>query len=189
MDKYFEALEKAKQGIDLSRSFINQDQTAGDALFLDELEKGRKAQLGEIRTWGGKKYQKTAAGWKSVKTGGSSTSKQKEQGGENKLKTDAWNQNISVDQLPEKYKGFTKKALENLKESNFTISDMKLSAYVSSSQEATDDDTEIVIDGKLGENKFSVTMQEDGSGEVSFKGGSSEFNDVDQIVDVIEDLR
>ena len=50
MDKYFEALEKAKQGIDLSRSFINKDRTASEALFLDELEKGKRAQIGEIRT-------------------------------------------------------------------------------------------------------------------------------------------
>ena len=190
MDKYFEALEKANQGVDLSGSFINQDQTACDALFLDELEKGKRAQIGEIRTWGGKKYQKTTNGWQSVKEG-AHNGRSKEEPEEKKpsaLKTDAWNQNISADQLPEKYKGLTKRALENLKESNFIISDMKLSAYVSSSQEETEDDTEIVIDGKLGKNKFSVTMQEDGSGEVSYKGGSSEFNDVDQIADAIENL-
>lgn len=35
---------------------------------LDRLEKGKRGNVGEIRTWGnGKKYQKTADGWKPVK--------------------------------------------------------------------------------------------------------------------------
>jgi hypothetical protein len=32
----------------------------------DFLEKGKKANLGEVREWSGKKYQKTAQGWKPV---------------------------------------------------------------------------------------------------------------------------
>lgn len=35
-----------------------------------ELEKGGKpAQLGEVRNWGGGKYQKTTQGWKKIGTG------------------------------------------------------------------------------------------------------------------------
>lgn len=33
-------------------------------LNLVILLKGKRGQLGEIRTWGGKKYQKTPDGWK-----------------------------------------------------------------------------------------------------------------------------
>lgn len=88
MDKYFEALEKAKQGVDLSHSFINQDQTAGDALFLDELEKGKAGQLGEIRTWGGKKYQKTSKGWRPVKKSTQESSPSEENKEEKSLKAD-----------------------------------------------------------------------------------------------------
>lgn len=34
----------------------------------DLLEKGKAGQLGEIRVWGGKKYQKTSKGWRPVKS-------------------------------------------------------------------------------------------------------------------------
>lgn len=34
----------------------------------DSLEKGKAGQLGEIRVWGGKRYQKTAKGWRPVKS-------------------------------------------------------------------------------------------------------------------------
>lgn len=37
------------------------------AIETEEVEKGKRAQLGEIREWNGKKYQKTASGWVSVK--------------------------------------------------------------------------------------------------------------------------
>ena len=190
MDKYFEALEKAKKGIDLSGSFINQDQTASDALFLDELEKGRKAQIGEIRTWSGKKYQKTTNGWRPVKTGArdGGSKEESEEKKPSALKTDAWNENISIDQLPEKYKGFAKEALENI-EGYYKTSGLKVSAYISSSQEETEDDTEIVIEGKIGTKNFTLTMQNDGSGEVSVGKSEGEFESVDDIVDTIDDLR
>ena len=41
---------------------------------LDRLEKGKRGSLGEVRTWGGNKYQKTAEGWKPFKEGGSKPS-------------------------------------------------------------------------------------------------------------------
>lgn len=68
-------LEKARQGKDFQRigevgSFeyhFSQD---------DFLEKGKKAQIGEIREWKGKKHQKQADGsWKPVKAGGKKGSK------------------------------------------------------------------------------------------------------------------
>lgn len=38
--------------------------------MMDIIEKGgKRAQVGEIREWNGKKYQKTANGWAPVKTG------------------------------------------------------------------------------------------------------------------------
>lgn len=55
----------------------------------DALEKGKVGQLGEIRTWGGKKYQKTAKGWRPVKKiGGSKDSSVVESKEEKSLKAD-----------------------------------------------------------------------------------------------------
>ena len=55
----------------------------------DSLEKGKAGQLGEIRTWGGKKYQKTAKGWRPVKkTGGSKDTSVVESKEEKSLKAD-----------------------------------------------------------------------------------------------------
>lgn len=44
------------------------------------LEKGKSAAIGEIRTWSGKKYQKTANGWVPVKAGNSNGPQEKEDG-------------------------------------------------------------------------------------------------------------
>lgn len=44
---------------------------------LDRLEKGKRANVGEIRTWGGKKYQKGANGWTPVKEGAAATESKK----------------------------------------------------------------------------------------------------------------
>jgi hypothetical protein len=65
-----------------------------EELFLggmNVLEKGKRGQIGEIREWSGKKYQKTATGWAPVKGGGSGFSDNKKaendkskQGGEKK---------------------------------------------------------------------------------------------------------
>ena len=57
---------------------IGPDQTA------EMLEKGKKANIGEIRDWGGKKMQKTVNGWVPV-TQGAKPSK-KPENAENKLK-------------------------------------------------------------------------------------------------------
>lgn len=63
MDQYFEALEKSKNSIALN--IVEQmgfDETA------DVLEKGRAAQMGEIRTWNGTRYQKQSNGsWNPIK--------------------------------------------------------------------------------------------------------------------------
>lgn len=61
MDQYFEALEKAKNNVVLN--IVEQIQCEG----ADFLEKGRAAQMGEIRIWNGLKYQKTPNGWVPVK--------------------------------------------------------------------------------------------------------------------------
>jgi hypothetical protein len=42
---------------------------------LDRLEKGKRANVGETRTWGGKKYQKGTNSWTPVKEGGSAPAK------------------------------------------------------------------------------------------------------------------
>lgn len=44
--------------------FLNQFQ---DFRFEDFLEKGKRAQIGEVRDWGGIKFQKTESGWVAVK--------------------------------------------------------------------------------------------------------------------------
>ena len=44
----------------------------------DILEKGKAAAIGEIRTWSGKKYQKTANGWVPAKSETSKQSQEKE---------------------------------------------------------------------------------------------------------------
>lgn len=64
MDKFFEALEKSKNAITLGLlEQVGFDETA------EVLEKGKKAQIGEIRDWKGIKMQKTAQGWVPVKGG------------------------------------------------------------------------------------------------------------------------
>lgn len=61
----------------------------GEDLFKSEdgeaLEKGKRAAIGEIREWSGKKYQKTATGWVPVK-GDSKDSKKNSSEGEEKTK-------------------------------------------------------------------------------------------------------
>ena len=62
MDKYFEVLEKAKGSVAL-----NINEQLGFDSTADTLEKGRAAQMGEMRIWNGVKYQKTPQGWIPVK--------------------------------------------------------------------------------------------------------------------------
>lgn len=78
MDQFTEALQKSKAVNRMVDSFVNKDIVAQDSLQLDELEKGKAGQIGEIRTWGSKKYQKTAKGWRPVKTGARDGGSQKE---------------------------------------------------------------------------------------------------------------
>lgn len=56
MSEFFDVLDK-REAMDRLCKSIMPDDTA------DVLEKGKKADIGEIRNWGGHKYQKTAAGW------------------------------------------------------------------------------------------------------------------------------
>jgi len=49
---------------------ITEEIFLGGINTLDKIEKGKRGVVGEIRTWSGKKYQKTATGWQPVKEGG-----------------------------------------------------------------------------------------------------------------------
>ena len=53
---------------------------AGDRFdrMLDSFQKGRGAAVGEIRTWSGEKYQKTATGWKYIGKGETKTKETRE---------------------------------------------------------------------------------------------------------------
>jgi len=74
-------IQKARVTENLQRSY-GQNELA-KALEGEELAKGKKANLGEIREWGGKKYQKTTQGWKEIR-GGSKGGEGKKEGGEEK---------------------------------------------------------------------------------------------------------
>lgn len=73
MSEFIEALQKSKgeNELNILRNVIDKD----------ILEKGKAGQLGEIRTWGGKKYQKTPKGWRPVKTGARDGGSQEESEG------------------------------------------------------------------------------------------------------------
>lgn len=58
------ALRKAK----IANQFLDSERTLYKAM-VDELEKGRKADIGEVRTWGGEKWRKEVDGWVHVTTG------------------------------------------------------------------------------------------------------------------------
>lgn len=49
------------------KSLISEDLFTFGMETCDFLEKGKRGTVGEIRTWGGNKYQKTAEGWVPVK--------------------------------------------------------------------------------------------------------------------------
>lgn len=59
-----------------------------DENYLEEIEKamGRRAVMGEVRTWGGKEYIKTPQGWKPKPKGYKGGEKKDENGGKD-LKT------------------------------------------------------------------------------------------------------
>lgn len=71
MSKFFDVLDKDEAMDRLCKS-IMPDDTA------DILEKGKKADIGEIRDWGGHKYQKTAAGWIMIGKSGQTKSENKD---------------------------------------------------------------------------------------------------------------
>ena len=79
MDQFFEALEKSKNNVVLNViGQVQYDETA------DVLEKGKRAQMGEIREWNGLKYQKTSNGWIPVKQQKEGASEKKEETGSKK---------------------------------------------------------------------------------------------------------
>ena len=110
MDQFTEALQKSKAVNRMVDSFVNKDIVAQDSLQLDELEKGKAGQIGEIRTWGGKKYQKTPKGWRPVKAGAQSSQKEASKKEKNHLSvTKAW-----ISKYEEKISAEIKKLQERL---------------------------------------------------------------------------
>lgn len=112
--------------------------------------------------------------------------KEEKKGGE--LKKDAWNENISANQLPEKYRKFTEDALSSLRE-KFGATNLKLDAYVSSSESSDSDDTEISIEGKIDGHKFEVSLYENGSGSIGVGSNSDQFKDIKDMVATMNGLR
>lgn len=64
----FIAKHNALQGARIASHFI-QPNVVVEKSLSDELEKGKKANVGEIREWGGKKYRKEVEGWVGVSDG------------------------------------------------------------------------------------------------------------------------
>lgn len=95
MSEFFDALDK-REAMDRLCKSIMPDDTA------DILEKGKKADIGEIRDWGGHKYQKTASGWVLVRGEGSTGKKTSTKGNED-IYTDPSGNTLSFtkDILPE----------------------------------------------------------------------------------------
>lgn len=65
---------------DIFTSVLNKDnamdrmcKSIGPDTTAEILEKGKRAEIGEVRTWGGYKYQKTASGWVPFKESSKST--------------------------------------------------------------------------------------------------------------------
>lgn len=63
MDNIFTSVLDKSNAMDRMCKSIGPDTTA------EILEKGKRAEIGEVRTWGGYKYQKTASGWVPFKEG------------------------------------------------------------------------------------------------------------------------
>lgn len=68
---------------DIFTSVLNKDnamdrmcKSIGPDTTAEILEKGKRAEIGEVRTWGGYKYQKTASGWVPFKEGSKQTSEE-----------------------------------------------------------------------------------------------------------------
>lgn len=61
-----ESLEGKLKKLDFSKSEVQNAVLNLSKKIVSELEKGGKAQLGEIREWQGGRYEKTASGWKRV---------------------------------------------------------------------------------------------------------------------------
>lgn len=63
------AKHNAMQGARIASHFTNSNVELVEKSISDELEKGKKANLGEIREWGGEKYKKQVDGWVRVSDG------------------------------------------------------------------------------------------------------------------------
>lgn len=144
----------------------------------------KSAQIGETRTWSnGQKYQKTANGWVSVKSGSKGSSEQKEEPVKGKsseeskdqkqdyqIKQGEWNEDIPIKNLP-----YGKGDASYLKEK---FPDAKVSAYIDDENE----DYEVVVDIPLKDgNNINLSFYEDGMAIATYKdrdGGESE-RDVD----------
>jgi len=83
----FQDLENKKILTDFDADNKEEDREEGesavhkafDVLGVDLIEKGKRAQFGEIRTWNGKKMKKTAEGWVPVKGEGHENHEEHEQ--------------------------------------------------------------------------------------------------------------
>jgi hypothetical protein len=63
----------------LQDSFLNEEELLSKSIETDLLMKGKKANLGEIREWNGKKMQKTVSGWIPATSGNKATPAGKEE--------------------------------------------------------------------------------------------------------------
>ena len=97
------------------------------------LEKGMQVPIGEIRTWGNKKYQKTATGWKYLGKEGSKSDEQSKQGIEPEHQREffqkfvstleKWNFPVHGYSIKKNKTGYTLKAIVPVDQSWIPISD------------------------------------------------------------------
>lgn len=154
----------------------------------------KSAQIGEIRTWSnGQKYQKTANGWVSVKSGSKGNSEQKEEpakgksskGSENleqgyKIKQGAWNEDIPIDKLP-----YAQKSVSHLKEK---FPDLKVSAYIDDENE--DYEVQVNIPSKDGKDIDVHLYGDIGDAVLSYDGTEKDVDvyDEDSLDDALEEF-
>lgn len=94
MDKFFETIEENKDRIS----------KAIQANVLEPFEKGKKGNIGEIRTWGKQRVQKTVNGWVPVKESTSSGKKEDIKDSNNETEgSDGRFKDISIKELVQKY--------------------------------------------------------------------------------------
>lgn len=110
---------------------------------LETLEKGKKATVGEVREWSGKKYQKGADGWKEIKEGGKEASTPKKK--------------VELETYHDSFTSASSNALEYAKSKGFEVNE-------------DDWQTEVSLGGKYSRsrpsagktNSFSVGLIKDG---------------------------